>query len=308
MDEKNNNALADICRLTDTLMQLLPAHGSYPTSVPGLVLHRREILFTPENCFNKPVLAVTVQGAKRTIVGTEEYRYGAGYCLLAGVDMPSMSYITEASPEKPYLVLSLELDSRLITQLAASLPVKPSSCSGCTAVGPVDPAILHALVHLVELLDTPEQLAVLAPILVQEIHTALLLGPAGGLLKNLNTRGTQSHQVLRGIHWLREHVADSLDVEALALSLHMAAPTFRKYFKIITGMSPTRYHQHLRLYEAQRLMLEENKDAADACYGAGYESLSQFNREYKRLFGEPPLRNVRGIVEKNSRQSMGVYT
>lgn len=280
--------------LAEALMQRMPEPGHFPTSVPGFVMHRRDIPNLPENCFNKPILAVTVQGAKRTVVGNEEYRYGAGHSMLAGVDMPSMSYLTDVSPQKPYLVVSLDLDSLLVAQLAAQMPVvQPSHASyRGTAIAPTDPEVLKGIFRLMDVLDKPEQIPVLAPIIVREIHMRLLLGPMGGLLKIINTQGTKSNQVLCGINWLREKFKEPLDVDALAQRVHMAPPTFRKHFKAVTSMSPTQYYKHLRLYEAQRLMLENRKDATSAGYAVGYESLTQFNREYKQLFGVPPAKSV----------------
>ena len=286
--------------LKQMLLQRMAVPGDYPTSVQSFILHRRDVPNTPENCFNKPILAVTVQGAKRTVVGNEEYRYGAGNCLLAGVDMPSMSYVTEASAEKPYLVISLDLDSHLTTQLAAQIPSSktPDASFKGTAVTPTDPELLKAFLRLMELLNKPEQIPVLAPIIVREIHLRLLLGPLGALLKAVNTQGTQSNQVFRGINWLRDNFKQALDVDGLARRVNMAPPTFRKHFKTVTSMSPTQYHKHLRLYEAQRLMLENRANATNAGYAVGYESLTQFNREYKRLFGDSPLRNVNQLGKR----------
>lgn len=285
--------------LREMCLRRMPAPGDYPTPVPGFVLHRRDEPHKPENCFNRPILAVTVQGAKRTVVGGEEYRYGAGHCLLAGVDMPNMSHITDASPERPYLVLSLDLDSHLTARLAAGLPpARAREALKSSAVSPTDPEVLRAFLRLMELLDRPEHIPVLAPITLREIHLRLLLGPQGELLRALNTQGTKSNQVFQGINWLRDNVKAPLDVDALARRLNMAPPTFRKHFKAVTGMSPGAYHKHLRLYEAQRLMLVEAADAARAAYAVGYENLPQFYREYKRLFGAPPARDARRLREK----------
>lgn len=304
MTEARDNVEKATSMLTEKLLQRMPEPGHYPTAIPGFILHRRDIPNRPENCFNRPILAVTVQGSKRTVMGNGEYRYGAGHYLLAGVDMPSMSYLTEASPEKPYLVVSLDLDSHLITQMAAQMATRTAEpaervpaqssrpCFKGIAVNPTEPEMLMAFLRLMELLDKPEQIPVLAPIILREIHLRLLLGPAGDLLKLINTQGTRSNMVLRGINWLREHFRESLDVDALARWVNMAPSTFRKHFKDVTSMSPTQYHKHLRLYEAQRLMLENGEDATNAGYAVGYESLTQFNREYKRLFGAPPMRNV----------------
>jgi AraC-like DNA-binding protein len=280
--------------LKKILLQRMFEPGDYPTPISGFVLHRRDVPQKPESCFNKPILAVTIQGSKRSVVGNEEYRYGEGNCLLTSVDMPTMSYLTEASPEKPYLALTLDLDRHLITQLAAQIPPSktPDGSLKGSAVSPTDPEVLKAVLRLAEILNKPEQISLLAPIILREIHLLLLLSPQGRLLKAINTYGTQSNQVVQGIHWLRDHFQESLDVNELAKRVNMAPSTFRKHFKSVTSMSPMQYHKHLRLYEAQRLMLENDEDATSASYAVGYESLSQFNREYKRLFGDAPQKNV----------------
>lgn len=282
--------------LTRKLLERMPEPGNYTTPISSFSTHRRDEINKPENCWNKPIVAVTVQGAKRVVVGSEEYRYGAGNCLLAGVDLPNFSYLTEASPEKPYLVMTLGLDSHLITQFAAqTAPFKSGGAARGAAVMPTDPDLLKAFGRLLDLLDNPEQIPLLAPLIIREIHLLLLLGQQGELLKKLNTQGTQSNQVFCGINWLRDNFLQPLNVDELARMLNMAPPTFRKHFKAVTTMSPTQYHKHLRLYEAQRRMLEDNEDVATASYAVGYESVTQFNREYKRLFGDAPHRNVTAL-------------
>lgn len=282
----------------EQLKQLVVQHTATPgdvnTPVAGLVLHRRDHPNKPENCFTCPIVALTLQGQKRTMVGSEEYRYGAGYSLLAGIDLPTMSYTTHATPEEPYLVISLELDLQLISQLTIQMPkdIPSDEMHQGAAVIKTPPEQIHAFTRLLKLLDTPEQIPVLGPVILKEIHLQLLLGEQGGLLRALNTQGTRSNQVMNSINWLRENYRAPLDVDELASHAFLATSTYRKHFKEITTMSPTEYHKHLRLYEAQRLMLEEDQDATTAGYAVGYESLSQFSREYKRLFGEPPQRSV----------------
>lgn len=281
-------------RLKNILLRRLTEAASLSTAVPGLSLHRRDVPGRPEHCFSRPVLALIVQGAKRTLMGREEYRYGAGQCLVAGIAMPNMSYCTEASAERPYLALSLELDSALIERLAAGLPAgrqdMPQKCSG---VWEADWDLLDTLCRLAALLDAPERMAGLAPILAQQAHLLLLLGPQGGLLRALSTRGSCNRQLQRGIDLLLERMAQPLDVEELARHAHMAASTFRRRFRSVTGMSPTLYHKHLQLYEAQRLILEEQTDVAEAAHRVGYESLSQFRRDYRRILGSSPARHAR---------------
>lgn len=282
-------------QLLEKVLPRTPGPGDFPTAIPGLTLHRRDETDRAENCFHRPIFAVTLQGAKRTVVGTREYRYGAFECLLSGVDMPSVNHITEASPEKPYLVVSVELDNHLTTQLASEMPSPPKAGAGDyrgTAVGPVVPEILDALLRLTELLDNPEQIPVLAPMFMREIHYRLLTGPQGEHLRLINTLGTQSNRIFKAITRLREQFREHLELDDLAGNVNMAPSTFRRYFRNITTMSPLQYQKQMRLHEAQRLMLVENSDALHAGYAVGYESPTQFHREYKRLFGEPPQANV----------------
>ncbi|MDW6003258.1 AraC family transcriptional regulator [Vibrio mangrovi] len=284
-------------QLREQLLQRMPEPGNYPTPVSSVMLCRRNKSHQPENCFNKPILAMTVQGSKRTVVGNEVHHYTVGQALLAGIDMPSMSYQLDATPEHPYLVISLELDMHLISLLSAQLPKStPTQIGKGAVIIDVEPELRHSFSRLVDLFDKPEQVPVLAPVILQEIYLQLLLGPHGNFLKSINTQGTHGHQISQAIHWLRSNFHQPLNVDELAAMTHMASSTFRKHFKGVTTMSPTEYHKHLRLYEAQRLMLEDHQDASTAGYSVGYESPTQFNREYKRLFGEPPQRNISRLM------------
>lgn len=278
--------------LREKFQHYLREEGDYPLAIPNVTLHRRHETNVPENCFYKPIVGLTLQGTKRTVIGSQEYRYGANNCIVTGVDMPSINYITDASPERPYMVISLYLDIQLITQLASQIPVKHANVTGNSVISPSDPEVLKAFLRLVELEEKPEQIPVLSPLILREIHFRLLAGPQGGLLRTISTLGTQSNRIAQAINWIRNNFKDPLEVDSLAGKVHMSLPNFRKHFKLLTSMSPTEYHKRLRLYEAQRLMLEESSDAVNASYAVGYESPNQFNREYKRLFGDPPQRNV----------------
>ena len=215
--------------------------------------------------------------------------------MVAGVDLPSVSYITVASPERPFLGLSLSLDKYLIAQLAAEIPPSSKLGNGSfrgISIAKVDPDVLDAFLRLAELHDKPGQIPVLAPLVIREIHYRLLIGPHGERLRMLNTHGTQSNQIAKTITWLRKNYKEPLQVNELARKANMATSTFHRHFREVTTLSPLQFQKRLRLYEAQRLMLTEDEDAAVACLAVGYESPTQFNREYKRLFGEPPHRHV----------------
>ncbi len=205
----------------------------------------------------------------------------------------------EASPEKPYLSLSLSLDTGLIAALASRVPPSgrlPLSFRGATAQK-VEADLLDAFVRLAEAAQQPQPVPVLEELLMREIHYRLLVGPFGGILRTLNTFGSQGHQITRAIAWLRENYRKPLAVEELAGRVNMAPSTFHKYFKGITTLSPLQYQKRLRLGEAQRLMLSQGYDVTQAALSVGYESATQFIREYKRLFGEPPKRNIKNLKE-----------
>jgi AraC-like DNA-binding protein len=279
MTESNRAGLARTKNLMkEKLLRWMPGTGDYPTAIEGLTIFRRDEANQCENCFYKPLVGVIVQGFKRSVIGSE-----------------SVNFITAASPEHPFLAISLNLDKYLITQLAAEIP--PSSRLGNgsykgMSVAEVDPDVLDAFLRLAELLEKPEQIPVLAPMIIREIHYRLLIGPQGERLRMLNTLGTQSNQIAKSITWLRDNYKEPLQVDKLARKVNMATSTFHRHFREVTTLSPLQFQKRLRLYEAQRLMLAENEDAAIAALAVGYESPTQFNREYRRLFGEPPHRHV----------------
>ncbi len=299
MKESNRERLARTnSLLKEKLLLRLPEPGRYPTAIEGFMISRRHDAKELENCVYKPLVAVVLQGSKRSVIGSEEYRYGENHCLVIGVDIPSANHVLFASPEKPFLAMTLDLDKYLITQLAAEIPPSSRFENGSykgMAVVEVDPDVLDAFLRLVELLDRPEQIPVLAPMIIREIHYRLLIGPQGERLRMINTLGTQSNQIARSITWLKENYKEPLQVDELARKVNMATSTFHRHFRQVTTLSPLQFQKRMRLFEAQRRMLVENEDASIAALAVGYESPTQFNREYKRQFGEPPHRHVNQI-------------
>lgn len=281
--------------LKEKLLQWLPRQDRISTAIDGLMLTRRDEVSPPESCFYQPTVALIVQGFKRSMVGNEEYRYGERYCMVVGVDMPGVFHITRASPEEPFLSLSIKLNRYIITQLLAELPpvVRQTNKSpSAVVVSEVPAEVLGAFLRLVELLDTPAKIPVLAPMIIREIHFHLLTGPQGDCLRMVSTSGTQVSQIAQAINWLRENYAAPLQIDDLAKRINMSTSTFHRHFRQVTTLSPLQFQKRLRLYEAERLMILEGKDAGTAALEVGYESGSQFNREYKRHFGEPPFRDV----------------
>lgn len=277
------------------LLHRMPQSGDYPTGIEGFVLHRFNGETDPKPYFYKPVVIVVIQGKKRVRLGERDIIYGDRSCFITGVSMPVASCVLEATEDEPYLSMSLNLDRVLIANLAARIP--PSSKHGAQAVtGAViqdlSPELTDAFLRLLEQTETSDRIGFLGSLICQEIHFRLLTGPFGNQLRMLHTYGTHGGHIAEAISWLRENYARPLHIEELAARLNMATSTFHKHFKDITTVSPLQYQKRLRLTEAQRLMLSEGYDAAQAAFAVGYESTTQFSREYKRLFGEAPRRDV----------------
>lgn len=290
-------------QLREKLLRWMPKTGDYETAIEGVRLHRRDETDQLEHCIYKPLATVVVQGFKRSIIGSGEYRYGEGHCLISGVDMPSANYITSATKEKPFLGMSILLDRSLIRQLAMEAPasVFASGHDGKgISVAEAEADILNAFLRLAELLEKPDRMTVLAPMVIREIHYCLLIGQQGGFLRQLNTLDSHSSQIAVVVSWLRENFKEALSVDALAERANMSTSTLHRHFKRVTTLSPLQFQKRLRLHEAQRLMLSESMDANSASLTVGYERAHQFNREYKRLFGQPPFRDVSMKREESS--------
>jgi AraC-like DNA-binding protein len=293
------NNLESINRqIKDIILKHLPQTGSYTTSnLGGMFPYRNDVGNKIEHCFFSPSIVAIIQGQKRATVGSEKIIYGKNQCLVTGVDLPVAGYITNASHENPHLAVVLPVDKFLISQLLAELPpvgVEDISFKAL-ATCDLDEHTLDAFLRLLKLIDTPDQVKVLAPMIIREIHFRMLTGPLGSQLRMICTYGTQSHQIVQAVDWLKKNYAKPLKIGDLADWVNMSSSTFRKQFKLVTTLSPLQYQKRLRLYEAQRLMLSGAHNATTACYAVGYESPTQFNREYKRVFGEPPRANIRKL-------------
>jgi len=282
-------------QLKEMLARRLPEPGDYPTAVDGLTLLRREASSHSGRCYEKPLAAFIIQGSKRSFFGTHEYVYAEKQCLVAGIGMPASYQTLPASPERPFLSIFFYLDTALLDDLSRSMPDAVRTSAGdCGAVAVADtpPQLLDGLLRLIRLLDKPEHIPVLAPMLKRELHYYLLAGPYGNLLRQLNTQGLQGTAVANVMDWLHDNLRNPISIDDIAGRSGMSAATLHRYFKRLTGLSPMQYVKQLRLCEAQRLMLAEHERATDAARSVGYESVPQFNRDYKRLFGAPPHKDV----------------
>lgn len=281
--------------LKERLMQRLPGPGDYQSDIASMLFLRREAASDSEKTFEKPMAAFVVQGSKLSYFGGREYFYEENQCLVAGIDMPASFRAMPATSDRPFLSVFFYLDAQLIKELslemAQKIPAWSGECEG-VAVEETDPELLDVVLRLVRALDKPEQLPVRAPMLLRELHYFLLLSPYGPHLRQLNTTGTENNQIVQTIVWLRKNLARPVRVDDLARHANMSAATLHRHFKRLTGLSPLQYLKNLRLHEAQRLMLLEQERASSAALAVGYESVTQFNREYKKLFGDAPLRDI----------------
>jgi AraC-like DNA-binding protein len=270
--------------------------GDYTTAVPALTLHRRSAPTEPLHCIYSLGLGVIAQGNKQVMLGDEVISYNPGQSMLTTIDLPVVSHVTDASIRKPFLGLLLTLDARQILQLASELDLPQPSKERAlrpVSIERLDQVLLDALVRLVELLDEPALIPRLAPLIQQEITIRLLSGRYGPQLRQLVAIGTPSQQIAKAVTWLKLNFTRALQVDELAARTHMSPSTFRQHFRAITGMSPLQFQKQLRLQEARQLMLNQSLDAGNAGGRVGYESASQFSREYSRLFGAPPQRDIR---------------
>jgi AraC-like DNA-binding protein len=269
--------------------------GLLVTAISALSLSRRDAPTQPTSYMYEPSVCVIAQGAKRVLLGDDTYVLDVHHFLITSVDLPTVVQIIKASQEKPYLGLILKLDRREIAQLMVDSnlpPPRAQQSSRGMAIGEVTLPLLTAFQRLIDLLAEPKDIPILAPIIQREMMYRLLVGDQGARLHQIASAGSQSHQIARAIDWLKSHYTLPLRIDDLAAHVHMSTSTFHHHFRALTAMSPLQYQKWLRLNEARRLMLTERLDAATAAFQVGYESPSQFSREYRRVFGAPPLRDV----------------
>ena len=265
------------------------------TAIPGLSLYRRDEPTQPMSGMYEPSICLIAQGAKRVLLGDETYVYDAQHFLITSVNLPTVAQIIKASRERPWLGLKLKLDQREISQLMVDSnlpPLRTQQSSRGMAIGEVTLPLISAFQRLIDLLAEPKDIPILAPIIQREIVYRLLVGDQGARLRQMASAGSQSQQIARAIDWLKSHFTNPVRIEDLATQVNMSPSTFHHHFRALTAMSPLQYQKCLRLNEARRLMLSERLDATSAAFQVGYQSPSQFSREYSRSFGAPPLRDI----------------
>lgn len=293
---QKNSPDSALGRLSHAIERIAQLDGDYATAIPALTLHRRSTPTEPLHCVYDLGLGVIAQGAKQVLLGSEVFDYTPGQSMLTTIDLPVVTHVTQASRREPFLGLRLTLDTRHIAPLVSEMDLASRTSERAyrsLSVEPLDAGLLDALVRLVEVLDEPALMPSLASLIQQEITVRLLAGSHGAQLRHLVAAGSPSQQIARAVTWLKRNFTHALHVDELAARAHMSPSTFRQHFRAITGTSPLQFQKQLRLQEARQLMLNQNVDAGNAGGLVGYESASQFSREYSRLFGAPPLRDVR---------------
>jgi AraC-like DNA-binding protein len=246
----------------------------------------------------EPSVCFVAQGVKSVALGGKTYVYDARNYLISSLHLPGIVRIVEASREKPCLGLVLRLDLREISQLVLDgnlPPPRNQPAKRGLATGKMDPQLIGVVQRLVDLLSNEDDIPILAPLIRREVHYRLLVGEQGERLRQIALAGSQPYQIAQAIDWLKENFKQTLSVDGLAARVGMSTSTFHHHFRAMTAISPLQFQKQLRLQEARRLMLERQMDAATAAFQVGYESPSQFSREYVRLFGTPPLRDVTNL-------------
>ncbi|ARU88243.1 AraC family transcriptional regulator [Pseudomonas sp. M30-35] len=282
-------------QLAALISRLLPAAELIETAIKGVFLARADQPSQPMPVLYKPSLCIIAQGRKEVRLADEIYQYDPLNYLVASVPLPVTGHVTQATPEKPYLCLRLDIDPALVSNLIADtgpIGVPNSGPRRGLYLDRVDLPLLDAVIRLVQLLETPRDINILAPLILREIFYRLLHSDQGHQLHAIVINDSQSHRISRAIDWLNSNYTAPLRIEELAREVNLSQSTLHHRFKAVTALSPLQYQKQLRLQEARRLMLCEGIEASAASYKVGYESPSQFSREYSRLFGAPPLRDL----------------
>ncbi|HCE1967964.1 AraC family transcriptional regulator [Vibrio parahaemolyticus] len=304
MSDSSPTSLSSRAFATQKLVKLIDRWtgdaNQYDTPISGLRFSRWTTPTPPTSYTHNPSICLIAQGRKRVLLGEESFIYDANHFLISSVDLPIIANIIEASEEQPYLGLIMELDLTEISQLIVDSEfafTQAKEAQKGIAVGELSESLLDAFVRLAELLDEGQNIKILAPIIKREIFYRLLMSEQGTRLHQIVTAGSHSHQIAKAIDWLKNNFVKPLSVGDLASYTGMSKSSFYTHFRSMTSMTPLQFQKKLRLSEARRLMLTENLDAMAATFKVGYESPSQFSREYSRLFGAPPSKDIKSLRE-----------
>ena len=292
---RNRTPPALMSAVTDLIDSRGGGQGQFDTGMSGVSLVRSFQAMMPVPNLYRPSLCVVLKGEKEIMFGDTTLNYGEMECLVVSVDVPAIGRMVGATPAAPYLGLVIEFDTSVLRDIMQQLatPPAPSAISGpYVFVGRVDEPLVDCLTRLVRLMSNRAAIPILVPAIMREIHYWLLTGPDGGEIAKLALPETHAQRVATAIHFIRDHFDQSIRVEQLADVARMSPSSFHHHFRAMTSMTPLQYQKQLRLLEARRLMLSEAANVSEAAYRVGYESASQFSREYVRSFGVAPKRDV----------------
>jgi AraC-like DNA-binding protein len=285
----------------DTLRQLVSrhAHNSHgPSAVEGLMITATDAPTSPRPGVAEPSLGLVIQGRKRTVSGDRVFDYAAGEFLIAQLDLPVVGQVTEASAECPFLGIGIRIDpaeiAAMLLEAAATPGDTPARAPGVTVASAGVP-LLDALSHLAGLLDTPQDVPILAPLYRREVLWRLLTGPQGAVVRQIGLADGNLAHITRAVRWIRDHHDDPIRIGQLASLAGMSESTFHRHFRGVTRMTPIQYQKAVRLQEARLALVSGGRDVAEVAHAVGYDSASQFSREYRRLFGAPPGRDAQRI-------------
>ena len=269
--------------------------------LPGFSVFSSPASTCPIQSLYQPMFCVVVQGAKEVMIGEHQLRYGRGACFVGSVELPVTARIVEASAERPYIALTMMLDLDKVATLAAEFPTMASGAGDGPGFGvrAVTEGLLEPWLRLLKLLETPDDIPALAPMIERELLYRLLTGPHRGIVRQLVGNDNRIARVRRAINWIRNHHIERLTVQALAEYAGMSQASLHRHFKSATGITPLQYQKRLRLQEA-RIKLLSGADVSDTAYAVGYESPSQFSREYSRLFGQAPSADARRLRDQDA--------
>jgi len=296
-----SEASPQLGELTELLLACAPADGIHDTGVPGVCAIKvsspgEELAHT----LHHPAVCLIAQGAKRVLLRDDSYAYDPSSVMVFTVDLPISAQVTQASRECPYLCFRLDIDPVQVADLLMdpAAAVKPSrGASRGLYLTPATPELLDAVLRLMRLTRVRDEAPLIAPLATREILYRLLKGPDGERLAGIARADSHAGRVAKAIAWLKQNHAEPLRVEQLARRVHMSASSFHHHFRALTAISPLQFQKQLRLQEARRLMLAEGMDAATASHRVGYDSPSQFSREYARQFGAPPARDIQRLKQ-----------
>ncbi|WP_028549668.1 AraC family transcriptional regulator [Paenibacillus sp. UNC451MF] len=275
--------------------------GVNATAIPSLFFIRRSNVTGPKHSVYKPSLCIIVQGAKEVWLAQERFRYSPADYLVSSVDLPVTGQVVEASSDIPYLALNLVFTPSQILEVLRDSEIrggKKENAKRAMFVSPIELSMLDAVIRLARLLDNPKDIPVLAPLFTKEILYKVLQGQHGGTLEQIAIEGSSTNRIRDVIEQIKNNYDRSLRIEELAEKANMSVASLHRYFKEVTAMSPIQFQKQLRLQEARRLLLSEPTDAADVAFHVGYESPSQFSREYSRMFGFPPREDIKRLRAK----------